>query len=532
MTDPTDIKILEIDKAKIAHSLIRLGARKVSDSLVYIDNYDVHAFDPSHTKTIGGTLAEPLEPIARSMGKVKDFILTLQYDADTLELSLTPVITAEAKNAALVSFAPADKDKLMDWLTLNGLKRTGHQEVKRTRFTYEPLDATFIIEEWPSIPPYIVIIGKDKEAVTRAADLIDYTENNVVRLTKQELFKRYSASPTFMSFADKEVDITHNDLEKLVYKVIRNHASHLTDTQVELIADHYVRAEYSGKKTHGLRKLCWDVQFYSDRLGAPKVTKDAPSIALINGQREIGPLAAKLGAETAIKKAKETGVAIVGVTGAQRFGVLATWTEMIAEAGLIGVLTTSTEPFTALSETATGVVGTNPLSISIPFKDMPIVYDAAFSKAPVNMMWLYRLLGLKLPEETFIGEKGRYTNDPFRSRYVDVFGGSKGSGFAIMLQIISGPLMGVEPHNSFKDPYENAFYFQAIDPSFFQPLEEFEAQVEDFVQFAKQAPLREGYDNLHLPGEKSRYNLEKTIKAGKIRVHTGVVDWLEFLGSN
>lgn len=529
--DNADAKILEVPKARLLKTLKSIGANKTLDSIVFIERYDVRGFAVSNIAPTEESLAAKLKQIIEGIHLTKDITLTLQYDTDSLELFLTPT-TTKADHEMVVSFTPDERTELSDWLIRCGLKRTGHQEVKRMKFTYRPLDVTFVIEEWPSIPPYVKIIGKGNKTILQAAALIGYTENDLHIIGRKELFKRYSASPIYMSFADAETDITHDDLAELVHKAIKNHAPHLTDSEVALIANHYIFAEYNGKKTHGLRKLCWDVQFYEDRLGKPFLSKDSPSMALMDGQREIGPLAVAQGVEIAIKKAKETGIAIVGITGAQRFGVLATWTEMIAKAGLIGVLTTSTEPFTALSETATGVVGTNPLSISIPFKDTPIVYDAAFSKAPISMMWLYRLLGLNLPSETFLGEGGQYTNDPFRSKYVDVFGGPKGSGLAIMLQILSGPLMGIESHKSLKNSYENAFYLQAIDPSFFQPIEKFEAQVDGFIQFAKKAPLREGHNGLHLPGEKSKYNLDKTIKKGKIQVHTGVVDWLAFLGSN
>lgn len=526
-SDYADIKVLEIDKNKLLKVLENIGGRKILDTTVFIESYGAHSSEILNTEHADDRLRAKLASIVDNIQTMKDFTLTLQYDSDMLELTLAP--TDDFKT---VPFALSDKETLTEWLAKNGFKRMGHQEVRRVRYNCEHSDVDFLIEEWPSIPPYLKIIGKNRETILQAVKRIGYTENDLITLSKRELFKRYSASTIYMSFADKEIDIAQDALVSLACMAIKNHASHLIDSEVELIANHYIFAEYSGKKTHGLRKLCWDIQRYGDRLGEPLLSIDSPSIALIDGQREIGPLAALLGVETVIEKAKNTGVGIVGITGAQRFGVLATWTEKIAEAGLIGVLTASTEPFTALSETATGVVGTNPLSISIPFKDTPIVYDAAFSKAPVNMMWLYRLLGLDLPNETFLGEEGQYTNDPFRSKYVDVFGGSKGSGFAIMLQIISGPLMGIRSHDSLKDPYENAFYFQAIDPSFFQSKEKFEMQVENFIEFAKQAPLRKGHDNLHLPGEKSRYNLNKTIKTGRTRVHTVVIDWLEFLGSN
>lgn len=531
MSEYTDTKILEIDKNKLVKTLKGLGAIKTLDTTAIIASYKARDSEIPGIEYAEGYLETKLAPIVDGIHSMKEFTLVLQYDLDTLELVLISADSVGGNHKA-VSFALSEKEALTEWLTKNGFKRTARQEVKRINFTCERPNVDFLIEEWPSIPPYVEITGEDAEAIHQAAKLIGYTKSDLTALNKKEIFRRYSASPTYMSFADKETEIAHEDLERLVHLTIKNHAPHLTNSEVKLIADHYIFAEYSGKKTHGLRKLCWDVQFYGDRLGKPQLSKDSPAISLIDGQREIGPLAANLGVETVIAKAKESGVGIVGITGAQRFGVLATWTSKIAEAGFIGVLTTSTEPFTALSGTATGVVGTNPLSIGIPCKDKPLVYDAAFSKAPVNMMWLYRLLGMELPDETFLGEKGQYTNDPFRSKYVDIFGGSKGSGFAIMLQILSGPLMGVKSHDAFKYPYENAFYFQAIDPSFFQPMEKFEAQVEDFIRFAKQAPLREGYDGLRLPGEKSRYNLDKTIKAGKIRVHTGVVGWLEFLGSN
>lgn len=520
-------KIVEINKDDVIETLERLGAKKIQDELILIESYSAQNFQISDAKCSEDALEMELASIIDDLKEMKDPILTLHCSPSKLELVLSSDRTYK-----VTSFAPSDKQLLLEWLARKSLKHVKHQEMKRTRYSYSHPDVTFFIEEWPSVPPYVEIETTNEQTTLQAAELIGYTKSSLVNLSQEELFKRYSASSIYMSFVDGNIEITHNDLEKLVQAAIENHAPYLTGFEVKLIADHYILAEYSDKKTHGLRKLCWDIQFYKDRLGKPHLSKNSPSIALMDGQREIGPLAAALGTDTVIQKAKDTGVAIVGITGAQRFGVLATWTQKIAEAGLIGVLTTSTEPFTALPDTAIGVIGTNPLSIGVPFRDTPIVYDAAFSKAPVNMMWLYRLLGMELPDETFIDGSGQYTNDPFRSRYVDAFGGHKGSGLAIMLQILSGPLMGIQSHKSFKDPYENAFYFQAIDPSFFQPIKEFEMQVENFVEFAKKAPLREGHGDLYLPGDKSRYNLDKVIKSEKVKVHSGVVSWLKFLGSN
>jgi len=522
--------VLEIDKDAAVTALHNIGAQKIFDSTITTEMYECNKRFEVKPSNENSDLYDRLRLLLD--GSQQDIRLELRQEADTLQITLDGSVVNKMKEKPTITAQPSERKAISELFVAHGFNRVSFQQQKRIAYMYEPLNVRYNINTWPSIPTYIEISSNDEDAIAAAACLIGYQEDNLESYDDTELFKWYSASPTYMSFADGEVELTHSKLQNIVHVVIKRHGAHLSKNEIKLIADHYIRAEYSGKKTHGLRKLCWDVQYYSDRLGIPKLVKESPALALFDGQYEIGPIAADLGVREVIQRATKNGVAIVGITGAQRFGTLATWTAEIAKAGLIGILTTSTEPFTALPETAKGVIGTNPLSISVPYKSMPIVYDAALSKAPVNMMWLYRLLGLELPGETFIDSTGHYTKDPFTSRYVDVFGGAKGSGLALMLQLLSGPLMGMATHTSFSDPYENAFYFQAIDPTVFQTREQFEKQVEGFIEFARQAPLREGVSDLHLPGETSRRTLEHTQKQQTVRIHAGVAGWIEFLGGN
>lgn len=400
----------------------------------------------------------------------------------------------------------------------------------RTSFWLTTHDAQVSVMSWPGMPSYVQIEAANPDSHAEIATLLGRDPSEIQSVTQAELFERYSLTPEYIHFGEGEIEVETAHLEKTAKDLIIKRAPHLNEEEVELIARHYLDAEYAGKRTHGLRKLCWDSQYYHQRdPQGPTIVKEKGAIAQIAGNKEIGPIAANKCVEMVIAKAQENGIASVAMTGSQRFGVLATWTKKIADAGLVGLLTVSTEPFTALHETATGVVGTNPLSIAVPYKNTHLVYDAAFSKAPVNTIWHNKLLGIELPEDTFLDKTGNFTTDPFYASTVNVFGGSKGSALAVMLQALSGPMLGAASHKAFSNPYENGFYVQAIDPEFFGGKEVFEAQMAELVNSIKQAPLKQGYTEILLPGERSQKTAEQITQKGSIVLHRNVWELLRFL---
>lgn len=69
------------------------------------------------------------------------------------------------------------------------------------------------------------------------------------------------------------------------------------------------------------------------------------ALAVIDARREIGPISAAYAVDVALAKAADVGAGIVGMINTQRYGILAQWSERIAEHGLVGIaMNTSPAP--------------------------------------------------------------------------------------------------------------------------------------------------------------------------------------------
>ncbi len=73
----------------------------------------------------------------------------------------------------------------------------------------------------------------------------------------------------------------------------------------------------------------------------PRVIKETPVSALVDGDGGLGHLPARFAMQVAIEKAKQSGVAVAAVRSSAHFGATGYYTLMAAKEGLIGMACTS-----------------------------------------------------------------------------------------------------------------------------------------------------------------------------------------------
>ena len=74
-----------------------------------------------------------------------------------------------------------------------------------------------------------------------------------------------------------------------------------------------------------------------DAGAVPTVVCEGPAFAVVNGNKALGMVSACKAMELAIKKAKEVGIAYVGVNNSCHFGAAGYYANMAAKEGLIGL---------------------------------------------------------------------------------------------------------------------------------------------------------------------------------------------------
>ena len=78
--------------------------------------------------------------------------------------------------------------------------------------------------------------------------------------------------------------------------------------------------------------------------GRPRIARETPATALIDGGRGLGQPAALLAADTVARKAREAGAAAVGITNSQDVFMIGYYAERIARHGCAGIVCTSGGP--------------------------------------------------------------------------------------------------------------------------------------------------------------------------------------------
>ncbi len=125
--------------------------------------------------------------------------------------------------------------------------------------------------------------------------------------------------------------------------------------------------------------------------------------------------------------------------------------------------------------------------------------------------------GEKIPEGIAFDEDGGHTTDPAVALRgaVRSFGGAKGSGLALMVEILTGPLTGSDILDEDTKSRGNLIF--AIDPAAFGDVKSFETRTAMLLEGIKASrPLHDDMD-IRLPGESSRRAMDEALASGELK---------------
>ena len=147
-----------------------------------------------------------------------------------------------------------------------------------------------------------------------------------------------------------------------------------------------------------------------------------------------------------IRTAKENGVAVLAINNSHHMAAMWPETETVAEAGLVAFACTSYKPAVAPAGAIKPLFGTNPISFAWPRPGKtPVVFDMATASMAMGEVQVAKREGHKVPLGTGLTKEGKETTDPGKIADGGVllpFGGYKGSGIAMMVELLAGALVG------------------------------------------------------------------------------------------
>jgi LDH2 family malate/lactate/ureidoglycolate dehydrogenase len=317
-------------------------------------------------------------------------------------------------------------------------------------------------------------------------------------------------------------------------------AAGVDGAKARLIAGSLVTGNLRGVDSHGIALL----PHYLDQVEAGdvepaaegRVVSESGGCLLYDAGHGFGFVTAEICAGHAVRLARAHGIAMVVASEASHFGVAALWSQRISAAGLIGIAMCDAGPQVAPWQGKARLLGTNPMSVSVPHPDgRGWLLDMATTAVALGKLEQADLRGeTEVPAGWAMDADGRPTTDlsVALAGLLMPLGGHKGSGLAVMIEILCGVLGGGAMTREIRGLRMHGRHsrvnhvFLAVDVARFLPLEQFYARMERLVGELKASPPAAGYDEVLTAGDPERRAEEQRRRDG-IRIPDAA--WQELL---
>ena len=292
------------------------------------------------------------------------------------------------------------------------------------------------------------------------------------------------------------------------------------------VSDVLTFADHRGIHSHGAVR----VEYYAERIAKGGITADPDytfektglATATFDGDNGPGHQAAKQAMEEAIEMARDNGVAVVGVKNISHSGALGYFVEMAAKEDMVAISMCQSDPMVVPFGGTEPYFGTNPIAFSAPSNDDRIItFDMATTVQAWGKVLDARSKNESIPDTWAVNDKGEPTTDSRDVHALVPVAGPKGYGLMMMVDILSGSLLGV-PHgihvsSMYQDLTKGRDLGQlhiVINPSYFTDLNQFKKQITTMLDELKEQPAAEGYGEIYYPGERGKLRSEKYDEEG------------------
>jgi LDH2 family malate/lactate/ureidoglycolate dehydrogenase len=244
-----------------------------------------------------------------------------------------------------------------------------------------------------------------------------------------------------------------------------------------------------------------------DALAEGSVISESGSCLHFDGQNALGQWVAEKCCEHAVRIASRNGMALVVAKESNHFGAAAWWAQKMRAAGQIGIVMCNASPIVPPWQGREGRMGTNPICMSVPG---PWLLDMATTTVAAGKIFKAFLNGQpEIPAGWAFDSEGVPTTDT-QAAYKGMLmplGGYKGSGLAMMVEILCSVLSGGAMANEvggirFRGKTVRVSQmFLAIDVARFMPVAEFTARVEQLVALMKSTATAPGFGEVMVAGD-------------------------------
>ena len=312
------------------------------------------------------------------------------------------------------------------------------------------------------------------------------------------------------------------EIEKLVYKIFLKHG--MSSNHSKISAKAITNAELIGAPTHGLARLKMYCERINKKLINPrpkiKIKKISSSVSHVDANNSIGFVAGEVGIKQAIKNAKKTGIGLVGIKNSGHYGLSGYYAEQAVKKNLIAFCFTNAPPAIAPYGARKSLFGTNPVCFGTPTSNkIPFIFDSSVSIINRGKIRVAARNKKKIPEGVALDKYGKPTTDALKALAgVQLpIAGFRGSGFAWMVDILSGVLTGGNHGGKVKDPFDDfsgpqniGHLFFLLKPNLF--IGNYSQRIKENIKRIKRLPKIKGVKEILYPGENKFRRYKKNLK--------------------
>ena len=291
--------------------------------------------------------------------------------------------------------------------------------------------------------------------------------------------------------------------------------------EAAIVAEHLVEANLAGHDSHGIGML----PMYGDNVRAghlvPNQTPDffepIGAVSVVDAKQGFGHRMSLLALDHAMKTVPVHKVAVLAMRNSGHVSRLGTYSEYCATRNYVSmhmVNVTGHPPLVAPFGGRETCFSTNPISIGMPGHGeragtVHPMLDMATSTIAFGKVRVANNKGEQVPPGSLIDGEGIETLDPKpmaeeRIGALQAFGGHKGSGLGIFIELLTGALAGngtVASADAKPDMVINTLLSIIIDPAAFDDPAAIAGRVEGYYDYVRGLRPAKGVEHVLMPGD-------------------------------
>jgi hydroxycarboxylate dehydrogenase B len=306
-------------------------------------------------------------------------------------------------------------------------------------------------------------------------------------------------------------------LRVAMQQVVRGFGSE--PAEVDAVVDNLIEANLLGHDSHGIGMLPRYAEAFLEGNLKPnqriRTVLDTGSLLRLDGGHGFGQVMGRDAMALGIARARQHGSCIVALGQSHHLGRIGAWAEQAAAEGLVSIhfVNVVSRAIVAPHGGSDARFGTNPFCVAVPLRGRePVVLDFATSVIAQGKTRVAHNKGELLEPGCLIDDHGQPTQEPRFSVVPPLgalltFGGHKGSGLALMCELLGGALAAGQTQRDHEGKLRrvlNGMLSILLDPAALGAQDHFEAEAQAFLDWMKASPPREGHEAVLAAGEPER----------------------------